>query len=219
MLSSGPTAAAASSSDLSPVSDPVSLKKSFAYQWRIAISSTSLGLSVALACWFHPLRMFPLTDHVGSWGTGLILLAAGIAVRLWAASCLGGRKSASLVRVGPYSLCRNPLYVGTLLIALSQPFFFESGWILAGLIVPLLIYAYGVVPAEEQKLRVRLGEPYIQYCREVPRWWPRFTQFTADRSLWGLHSESFKLEVQRSACWLCLPLLPAALTVLPLLRL
>lgn len=217
MFLSGSSATTGISSAPISASESVSLKKSFAYQWRIALSVVSLGSSVAFACWLDPLRIFPLTDHIASWGTGLLLLAAGIAVRLWAASCLGGLKSTSVVRVGPYSLCRNPLYVGTLLIAVSQPFFFESAWILAGLVLPVLIYAFGVVPAEEQKLRVRLGEPYVQYCREIPRWWPRLTHFAADRSLWGLHSECFKLELQRSVCWLCLPLIPATLTVLPLL--
>jgi protein-S-isoprenylcysteine O-methyltransferase Ste14 len=44
----------------------------------------------------------------------------GATLRLWSTLYIGGRKRVVLVSDGPYSLCRNPLYVGTFLIALSN---------------------------------------------------------------------------------------------------
>lgn len=54
----------------------------------------------------------------------LLLVIAGAFGRVWASLYLGGRKNATLVQAGPYSLCRNPLYffsaVGALGIAIQS---------------------------------------------------------------------------------------------------
>ncbi|HEY9212134.1 MAG TPA: isoprenylcysteine carboxylmethyltransferase family protein, partial [Ancylobacter sp.] len=42
--------------------------------------------------------------------TGLCLIMAAVIGRLWATLYIGGRKNASLVTAGPYSITRNPLY-------------------------------------------------------------------------------------------------------------
>lgn len=191
----------------------VSLKRSFAYQQRILISLLSIGACATLAVVFDPLKLSPLVDHAVPWGAGMALLLAGIAVRLWAASCLGGRKSSEVVCVGPYSLCRNPLYVGTLLIAVSQCFFYESLWILAGLAIPVVLYAFGVVPAEERKLRVRLGQTYRDYCRRIPRWWPRWSGYTSNDAVDITRTRCFQHELRRSIAWLALPLVPLAVAM------
>lgn len=189
-----------------------SLKRSFAYQWRIPISVASIGATVTLVALYDPMPIFPLSAHAWTWSAGTLVLAAGVVLRLWAAACLGGRKSAEVVRVGPYSLCRNPLYVGTLLIATSQCLFYESGWILLGLALPVTLYALGVVPAEEAKLRRRLGEPYERYCAEVPRWWPRFAAYKPNTVESSMRSLCYRLEFQRSLFWLCLPLIACAIS-------
>lgn len=192
----------------------VSLKRSFAYQQRILISVLSIGACTVLAGVLDPVDPFPLIGHAGWWGAGMALLLAGIAVRLWAASCLGGRKSSEVVCVGPYSLCRNPLYLGTLLIAVSQCFFYESLWILAGLAIPVALYALGVVPAEERKLRVRLRQGYRDYCRRVSRWWPRWSGYVPNDATNITRTRCFQHEMRRSLAWLALPLLALAIALL-----
>src|SRR5947207_2150332 len=94
--------------------DPMrSLKQSWTYRWRIAISVASLCVFGGLALLFErPLPEGTTLDHVMD-GCGWALAVAGIALRLWATLCIGGRKTHQLVDEGPYSLCRNPLYVGT----------------------------------------------------------------------------------------------------------
>nr|PIE55560.1 MAG: cobalt-zinc-cadmium resistance protein [Dethiosulfovibrio peptidovorans] len=112
---------------------------------------------------------------------GLIPVMLGQALRCWAAGCIGRyrgeRVSAKrLATWGPYSLCRNPLYVGNGLIGL--------GWgIMAG-IVPLILFAltfwvlYGllIVPWEERFLLKKFGDAYRRYRRTVgafcPKQWP-----------------------------------------------
>ena len=48
-----------------------------------------------------------------------LLFVYGGALRLWATLYVGGRKGRVVVCEGPYSLCRNPLYLGTFLLAAS----------------------------------------------------------------------------------------------------
>jgi len=80
----------------------------------------------------------------------------------------------NLVTDGLFSHCRNPLYVGNILIVMG--FVFVSGN-LTGLIVGSLafiaIYRL-IVHSEESFLSEKFGEPYTAFCNDVPRWIPRF---------------------------------------------
>src|SRR5262245_21554722 len=77
----------------------------------------------------------------GSWA-GLAMdvaawcfLAAGVYLRLSSIIFVGGRKGKSLVTTGPYSACRNPLYLGSLMIALSATLFFHCLTALAAVLL------------------------------------------------------------------------------------
>ena len=65
-------------------------------------------LIVAVFAWFsNPSR--------GSLLVGAPIAALGLALRAWAAGCLA--KDRQLATGGPYAYTRNPLYIGTLLVA------------------------------------------------------------------------------------------------------
>jgi protein-S-isoprenylcysteine O-methyltransferase Ste14 len=55
---------------------------------------------------------------------------AGLGFRFWATLYLGGRKGSSVIAEGPYSVCRNPLYLGSFLLAIASAFFIQS-WVFA----------------------------------------------------------------------------------------
>src|SRR5262245_47766090 len=48
---------------------------------------------------------------------GLLLVVGGVALRTWAAGTL--KKNQALTMTGPYRIIRNPLYVGSFLMALG----------------------------------------------------------------------------------------------------
>ena len=106
-------------------------------------------------------------------GQGLRILAIGLSYIV-----RGGRMrriyAENLVTDGLFSHCRNPLYVGNILIVMG--FVFVSGN-LTGLIVGSLafiaIYRL-IVHSEESFLSEKFGEPYTAFCNDVPRWIPRF---------------------------------------------
>jgi protein-S-isoprenylcysteine O-methyltransferase Ste14 len=104
---------------------------------------------------------------------GYVLLMVGMGIRMWSVLYIGQRKSRELITDGPYSLCRNPLYVGTLFIGLGAAFCFQSlpmGVVLLGAIVP---YHLKTVLDEEKHLREIFGESFDEYCRRTPRFLPR----------------------------------------------
>jgi len=104
---------------------------------------------------------------------GFPLAMAGLALRGWAAGCLA--KNQRLATGGPYAHTRNPLYVGTLLVAAGLAVASRSGWLalLFGAIF-LLVYL-PVIQLEEQHLREIFPE-YEGYAKAVPALWPRIGQ-------------------------------------------
>jgi protein-S-isoprenylcysteine O-methyltransferase Ste14 len=91
----------------------------------------------------------------------------------------GGRNrrvyAKGLVTKGFYRLCRNPLYVGNLLIIAGLAVASNS---LACLLVTIPVYLFvyvAIVAAEEAFLRSKFGAAYDRYVADVPRWLPRLT--------------------------------------------
>ncbi len=80
----------------------------------------------------------------------------------------------NLVVNGLYRYVRNPMYLGVACGVISRAIFFCSLPILFYLIFILLCANLFVRLYEEPHLRDVFGEPYLDYCRRVPRWLPRF---------------------------------------------
>lgn len=132
----------------------------------------SLGLLVALAA------LVGLSRPSSGWLiAGAPLVAAGQAVRIWAAGHL--TKSVELVTSGPYRWIRHPLYLGRLLIftgiCLGSPL--PGGLHLAVLVAGLAIFYGYYLPRKEATEPPRLealhGTPYVRYHGRVPALLPR----------------------------------------------
>jgi len=100
----------------------------------------------------------------------LPLSLAGLAVRAWAAGCLA--KNRQLATGGPYAHTRNPLYIGTLLVAAGLSVAARSVS-LAALFTAVFLFVYlPVIQLEEQHLR-KLFPEYADYAARVPALLPR----------------------------------------------
>lgn len=102
---------------------------------------------------------------------GLPLLAAGCALRTWASGHI--RKREELAATGPYAHTRNPLYLGSFLMACGA---LVMAWNpgLAAVALPLAALLYAeIIRREERYLDARFGERFRAYSREVPRFLPR----------------------------------------------
>ncbi len=77
-----------------------------------------------------------------------------------------------LVTEGIFRHCRNPLYVGNILMLLGVGILANSVFYVA-VMMPLFSFIYqAIVLAEEDFLRKKFGAGFDDYCRDVNRWWP-----------------------------------------------
>ncbi len=84
----------------------------------------------------------------------------------------------NLVTAGMFSLCRNPLYVGNVLIYTAIFLIHGSPAVMtAGILLFCFMYQC-IVYAEEAFLEEKFGDGYKAYCADVPRWIPRFGRFS-----------------------------------------
>ncbi len=108
---------------------------------------------------------------------GLVVLFAGAALRMWASGHLD--KEGRLSVTGPYRFSRNPLYLGSILIAIAVPIS-QGLWILATLLGLISFFVHlPIIQAEEAVLRVKFGGEYQEYCARVPRFFS-FSWYFAD---------------------------------------
>jgi protein-S-isoprenylcysteine O-methyltransferase Ste14 len=114
---------------------------------------------------------------------GYVFLILGLSVRIWSILYVGGRKSQELVTDGPYSLCRNPLYVGTFLLTIGAGLCFENLLMLLamlGIIVPAHVV---VARLEEKHMVAKFPQEYPLYAKEVPAFWPRLRNYHSKETL------------------------------------
>jgi protein-S-isoprenylcysteine O-methyltransferase Ste14 len=119
---------------------------------------------------------------------GLLVSVLGLALRAWAAGHL--EKNRTLADGGPYAYTRNPLYIGTLTVALG--FVIASRrWELGVLFAIVFLGIYlPVVELEEQHLR-KLFPEYARYAEQVPRLLPNFNKRASTRRFqWGVYKRN-----------------------------
>lgn len=106
---------------------------------------------------------------------GYALVIAGAFGRAYCSAYIGGRKNDVVVRQGPFSIVRNPLYVFSFIATVGVGL--QSGmWTLTALLAGSYIVYYPlVVRKEEAFLTHKFGADYERYLREVPRWIPKFS--------------------------------------------
>jgi protein-S-isoprenylcysteine O-methyltransferase Ste14 len=104
---------------------------------------------------------------------GAFVGAIGLIVRAYAAGYL--RKQQVLTTGGPYAYTRNPLYLGSAILAAGAAIAMRS-WLSAFLLAAYFALVYAaVMKREEQELRIQHGAAFDQYARSVPLFLPRLT--------------------------------------------
>ncbi|MGH9670572.1 MAG: methyltransferase family protein [Terriglobales bacterium] len=104
-------------------------------------------------------------------------LAAGSAVALpglWLRAVASGNvhKATELATTGPYAYTRNPLYVGSLILAAGFAVGARSPWVVLLMLVMFVAVYLPVIRSEEEYLRRTFPE-FEEYAQRVPRLLPR----------------------------------------------
>jgi protein-S-isoprenylcysteine O-methyltransferase Ste14 len=108
-----------------------------------------------------------------------LVAAIGAVFRVWGTAWIGhetmrhAQMQAGAVQAGgPYRHVRNPLYLGSWCMFAAMAFLMPaSGAVFAMVLLTVLLYR--LILGEEEFLAARLGEPYQEYRRAVPRLIPR----------------------------------------------
>ena len=146
---------------------------------------TSLPVPLAVLLLVVPSHPFTAIPTLA----GLVLIAAGESLRLWAVRHIGAisrtrsDRLGPVIASGPFAYVRNPLYLGN--IALWVGFTLAAGlaW-LAPLVAALLGFEYhAIVRWEETMLDARHGDEYRAYRARVSRWIPDLSASSASSAV------------------------------------
>jgi protein-S-isoprenylcysteine O-methyltransferase Ste14 len=135
-------------------------------------------IMVAAFAWFsHP--------DARSLAIGLPVSLLGLFLRAWATGHV--EKNIKLAESGPYAYVRNPLYLGTLLVAAGFAIASRQ-WVLALLFAAVFLLIYlPAIELEEQHLR-NLFPNFAAYAARVPALWPTFNAVPQpERFRWDLY--------------------------------
>lgn len=128
-----------------------------------------LGFLAAALYLFSLWQHAPLPQAI-AWS--LIFVLPGLWLRAYASGYV--KKNQELTVTGPYAHTRNPLYLGSILIAAGFAVALLSWPIAIVLAVGFAIIYIPVIASEERFLRSTFSS-FDEYCRKVPRIIPRLT--------------------------------------------
>jgi protein-S-isoprenylcysteine O-methyltransferase Ste14 len=124
-------------------------------------------------------------------GVGAAIAVLGLGIRAVASGHVD--KNAELATTGPYAYVRNPLYLGSIMIAVGFAVAARD-LVIAGVIVVLFVAIYvPTIRSEEEYLRNRFTD-YGAYAQAVPRLVPRTLRISGmaqgfSRELYRKHRE------------------------------
>jgi protein-S-isoprenylcysteine O-methyltransferase Ste14 len=122
---------------------------------------------------------------------GAAVALVGVLIRASASGHV--RKNEELTTTGPYGYTRNPLYLGSIVIAIGFAVAARNVWIGIVLVVLFLVIYLPVIKSEEEFLRGKFSN-FDEYVSRVPRLLPRLTSASPEsgsfsRTLYMQHRE------------------------------
>ncbi len=114
---------------------------------------------------------------------GIILIAIGEGIRIWAAGHL--QKNEALTVTGPYAYVKNPLYIGSILITAGYCILADNIYLLAA---ATFMFCFYYIPykkkVEADRLKRIFGSPFEDYDQKVPDYLPRREPYSNQKSPW-----------------------------------
>lgn len=106
---------------------------------------------------------------------GIVLVALGEAIRLWASGHI--KKDQSLATDGPYGFVRHPLYVGNFLLSVGFLMAAELLWAVPVMAVFWLLFYPPAIRSEDAKLHHLFGESWERWRARTRALLPRLTPY------------------------------------------
>ena len=105
---------------------------------------------------------------------GVLIMLPGLVLRGLASGHV--QKDKQLTTSGPYAYTRNPLYLGSLMLAAGFAIAARGWWIVGIMLLMFAVIYIPVIAGEERYLRQTFPD-YDDYSRYVPRMLPRLTPY------------------------------------------
>src|SRR5260370_32265819 len=137
---------------------------------------------VPLGCIFAVVCIWLARPTRTSLIAGTLVLLPGLVLRGLASGHV--QKDKQLTISGPYAYTRNPLYLGSLMLAGGFAIAARSWWIVAVMLLMFAVIYVPVIAGEERYLRRTFPE-YDDYARHVPRMLPRLTPYGSRQSAYS----------------------------------
>ena len=146
-----------------PSSDWVTRWQRIARRIRVPLGFLTAGLYLYELLWRGQPRMTAVASS-------LVLVVPGLWLRAYASGYV--KKNQELTTTGPYAHTRNPLYLGSMLMAAGFAVALMSWPVGLVLAIGFLVIYVPVIASEERFLRATFPA-FEEYCRRVPRLLPR----------------------------------------------
>lgn len=110
--------------------------------------------------------------------SGIFIVFLGFRMINWAKASLDaanqptlpGTPTTQLITSDAFSFCRNPNYLGAILVALGITVLSQSLWFLGLTLLGTALLDRWMIAPEERYLRQVFGDEYEAYCAKVRRW-------------------------------------------------
>ena len=154
------------------------------FRWRSYLPLLLIVLALAGMKDFKPIRSEWVEE---SWEFGCMLFSFfGLFIRVLTVGykpkgTSGGntreQEADVLNTTGTYSVVRHPLYLGNCIIWIGISLFFCRWWMVLNVVLIFWLYYERIMFAEEEFLRRKFGEAYVEWASRTPAFIPRFRNF------------------------------------------
>jgi len=139
-------------------------------EWSRVARRIRVPLGFAFAAFF----LWIARPSWASIAAGTAIAIPGILLRALASGHV--KKDEELTTSGPYAYTRNPLYLGSLIMAVGFAIAARSLWVVALMLVMFFAIYLPVIRNEEEFLR-QTFPGFNEYAQNVPRLLPRWSAF------------------------------------------
>jgi len=128
--------------------------------------------------WLYPIKLSRPEHLVIIYTFGIIWILFGVLLTGWSlltfrmsgTSPNPARATSALALQGPYTLSRNPIYLGMAMVCVGISLLANMLWPLLSVPVVVVIVDRVVIRKEERYLETKFGDEYQQYKKRVRRW-------------------------------------------------
>lgn len=144
----------------------------------LTILIQSLGREVLIGI-FYPIEL-PLSIHIQA--LSIVFFIIGFSMIIWANFTLlyvhkigleerePFHTPSTLVKTGPYTYSRNPIYLGVLLLLVGAFLLLKSITVLGITLWCYLLFRYSFIRWEEEHFEEKFGKEFVEYKKKVRRW-------------------------------------------------